>query len=271
MRGTTGLADEHLQRGEIVRLLLRLGRSGATGVLSLAAPGAATSDVLVLRRGHLITTDVDLTGRHATLRLARLAAAPSLVARFDGGTAAYPPGAARQLSLVTWVRRHLEAQIDATAGQQLVAELAGVRLCVRPDAGLLEPGAAALFGFDETDQRILTAMSQPRRLDQIWSLARTPRFRLLTFLHFLRAVGALQLSGVGADSRPNVAPPRAADTDARRLLGVPDEADREAIKRAYRRLARALHPDLQPELDDGRRRALERKLAEITAAYATLA
>ncbi len=271
MRGTTGLTDEHLQRGEIVRLLLRLGRSGATGVLSLAPPGASTSDVLVLRRGHLITTDVDLTGRHATLRLARLAAIPALIARFDGGTAAYPPGAARQLALVTWVRRHLEAQIDATASQDLVTELAGVRLCLRADAGLHEPTAAAIFAFDDTDQRILAAMAQPRRLDQIWSLARTPRFRLLTFLHFLRSIGALELSGVGADSRPNVAPMGHGSDLARRLLGVTDGADRDAIKRAYRRLARALHPDLQPEVDLGRRRELERKLAEVTAAYATLA
>ena len=45
---------------------------------------------------------------------------------------------------------------------------------------------------------------------------------------------------------------------------------RDEIKRAYRRLARALHPDLQPGLDDVRRRELEARLAEVTAAASTL-
>jgi len=58
---------------------------------------------------------------------------------------------------------------------------------------------------------------------------------------------------------------------ARQLLGVDDAADAETVKRAYRRLARALHPDLQPDADDQRRRTLERRFAEVTAAYDALA
>jgi molecular chaperone DnaJ len=57
---------------------------------------------------------------------------------------------------------------------------------------------------------------------------------------------------------------------AMRLLGVDAGADAEAVKRAYRRLARALHPDLQPDADDQRRRTLERRFAEVTAAYEAL-
>ncbi len=56
-----------------------------------------------------------------------------------------------------------------------------------------------------------------------------------------------------------------------RLLGVDDTADADAIKRAYRRLARALHPDLQPEADAQRRRLLERRFAEVAEAYEVLA
>ena len=257
-----------MERGELVALLFRLGRSGATGVLSLAGTANGTSEVLVLRRGCIITTDVDLTGRHATLRLARLAAAPQLTYRFDAGTSAYPPGSgARQLSLVTWVRRHLEAQVDASLAHTLTHELSGMRLALRVDAGLSD--AAVVATFDETDQRIMAAMTQPRRLDQIWSAARTPRFRLLTFLHFLRAIGGLTVSGVAADSQPHLAVHTAAAA-ALRVLGVPVGSDRDAIKRAYRRMARALHPDLQPALDPGRRRELERRLAEVTVAYAQL-
>jgi molecular chaperone DnaJ len=54
------------------------------------------------------------------------------------------------------------------------------------------------------------------------------------------------------------------------LLEIDDAADADAVKRAYRRLARALHPDLQPEADDQRRRSLERRFAELTAAYEAL-
>ncbi|MBA3451712.1 MAG: DnaJ domain-containing protein [Deltaproteobacteria bacterium] len=113
-------------------------------------------------------------------------------------------------------------------------------------------------------------MGQPRRLDQIWPLARTPRFRLLAFIHFLRSVDALETLGVVAErSGPN----RVVDSRreaALRLLGIQDGADLESVKRAYRKLARALHPDLQPDADAQRRRTLERRFAEVTAAYEVL-
>ena len=260
MTGVSVDSAQPLARGDFVRLAYRLGRSNATGVLTIEIPRNRT-EVLVLRRGCLITTELDALGRLASARLARIAAIDGGAWTFDGGTAAYPPGSSsRQLSLARWARQHLENQLDAARADRLVAELAGVRLSVRaehvPDATLC----------DDTDQRILTAMAQPRRLDQIWPLARTPRFRLLAFIHFLRSVGALSLVGVAAQpSAPRpTADPR---TVALRLLGLTGEAERDDVKRAYRRLARALHPDLQPGLDDGRRRALETRLAEVTAAY----
>jgi DnaJ-domain-containing protein 1 len=117
---------------------------------------------------------------------------------------------------------------------------------------------------------MLAALAQPRRLDQIWTIARTPRFRLLAFIHFLRAVDALDVEGVVADrSTPTrtIDPRRDA---ARRLLGLAAEADLETIKRAYRRLARELHPDLQPSVEPDERRLLERRFAEVTAAYEAL-
>jgi hypothetical protein len=251
---------EPLGRGDFVRLAWRLGRARATGVLTLCHGDAR--ETLVLRRGHLMTAAIDPLGRRAAARLAQIAALPHALASFDGGTAAYPPGAVeRQLGLAAWARRHLEAQVDAGMAQRIVAELAGARLAVRaelgPDRQLCDP----------TDLRILEAMKLPRRLDQIWPLARTPRFRLITFLHFLRSVGALALHGVAAvEHAPVAAPP----SDAHRLLGIGAGADREAVKRAYRRLARALHPDLHPDATDERRRALARTLAEVTDAYRRL-
>lgn len=276
-------------------MLYRLGRLGASGVLTLAAP-AGRPEVFVLRRGAAVCSDGDLVRRALSARLARSVAEPALVASFDGSVAAYPPGAAHQVGLAGWVRSHLEAQLDRARADQLVRELAGVRLALRPDL-VPEP-------LDEADRRMLAALGQPRRLDEIWQLARVPRFRLLAFLHFAGAAGALAAAGQEprrstepprpppsgnwrqssdvAGARPARAPdppssipsPRAPFDPRRRaalrLLEIDDAADADAVKRAYRRLARALHPDLQPEADDQRRRSLERRFAELTAAYEAL-
>jgi len=251
-----------------VRLAYRLARTHATGVLTVfgceAGGGAAREPgcVLVLRRGHLMAADADSSSsRRTARRLERLASLDDARYYFDGGVAAYPPGALlRQYNLAAWARAHLEAQFDAAHAQSMLRELAGVRLAVRLD---LAPDPA---WCDEADRRILAAMAVPRRLDQIWPLARTARYRLLCFLHFLRGVGALAVGGVAAPPRA----PRSLEDDAYRLLGVPSGADRETVKRAYRRLARALHPDLHTGTSDERRRQLERKLADVNCAYRRL-
>jgi DnaJ-domain-containing protein 1 len=244
-----------LARGELVRLAYRLGRQAASGVWKLAG-ATLRPDMLVLRRGALVIGEGELARRTAAAQLTRLASLDGVSSAFSGGVHAYPPGASHVLALAAWARAHLEAQLDGGLAEALVRELAGVRLVLRSDLAP-EP-------LDEADRRVLAAMDRPRRLDQIAPLARTPRFRLLAFVHFLRAVGALDLEGVVAVSLD----PRRAS--ARRLLGVDDDADLEAVKRAYRRLARALHPDLQPTADAERRRALEQRFAEVTAAYESL-
>ena len=76
----------------------------------------------------------------------------------------------------------------------------------------------------------------------------------------------MSLAGVGAPVRPR----QSADDDAYRLLGVPSGADRETLKRAYRRLARALHPDMHAGSSEAHRRQLERKLAEVNCVYRRL-
>ncbi len=253
-----------LGQGDFVRLVYRLGRTSATGVLTIHAPWQRP-EILVLRRGALVTTETDIQGRVAIARLARFAAATGATASFDGGAQTHPPGA-RGLPLVVWARQHLEAQLDQTRADALTAELAGARLSVRPEHA---PDSANL---DEADRRVLAAMAQPRRLDQIWPLARTPRFRLLCFIHFLRQVGALAVAGVAAgDSAPHRAP--AVDSrlaGALRILGLSEATDRDTVKRAYRRMARAFHPDLQPGVPEPRRRELEARFAEVTAAAETL-
>jgi hypothetical protein len=54
------------------------------------------------------------------------------------------------------------------------------------------------------------------------------------------------------------------------VLGLAPGADATEIKRAYRRLARTVHPDLHPGATDDERRALEARFSEITNAYRSL-
>src|SRR5438105_2412711 len=112
MRATsTEPRPELLGRGDFVRVVYRLGRTAATGVLTIEVP-RTRPEVLVLRRGQLLTSESDALGRAAAMRLARIAAQDGATCAFDGGTAAYPPGAhGRVLSLVRWARQHVEAQL----------------------------------------------------------------------------------------------------------------------------------------------------------------
>jgi DnaJ-domain-containing protein 1 len=253
-----------LERGELVAYLYRLGRQGASGLLTIGG-GGARHDLFALRRGAAVCPEGELARRALAARLVRLVACEPLTVTFEGGVTAYPPGAPNHVALATWARAHLEQQLDGSLADMLARELAGVRLSLRPE---LAPEPA-----DEADRRMVTALlGAPRRLDQIAPLARTPRFRLLAFVHFLRAVGALALEGVAAVHRAGASARTAAParTAACRLLGIDDDADVETVKRAYRRLARALHPDLQPHADGARRRQLEQRFAEVTAAYEAL-
>jgi hypothetical protein len=70
--------------------------------------------------------------------------------------------------------------------------------------------------------------------------------------------------------RPQPIVPARPSASAWGVLGVaPGSAELE-IKRAYRRLARAFHPDLHPNATEDERRALALRFAEVTAAYREL-
>ncbi|MGA7123857.1 MAG: J domain-containing protein [Polyangiaceae bacterium] len=66
------------------------------------------------------------------------------------------------------------------------------------------------------------------------------------------------------------APAAVAEPSAWRVLGVPPGTDVAEIKRAYRRLARTVHPDLHPQATDEERRALEARFVVISEAYRAL-
>jgi hypothetical protein len=64
--------------------------------------------------------------------------------------------------------------------------------------------------------------------------------------------------------------PASPPPSAWRVLGVDPGADTTEIKRAYRRLARACHPDLHPEASEPERRDLTQRFHALTVAYRSL-
>ena len=251
--------EEVLYHGDFARLCYRLGSAKATGVLTIC-PESTGDQVLVLRRGSVLTAGQEGVQRCSML-LSRLAACQQALSTFEGGTDICPPRTStKQIALAEWSRRHIEKQLDSAGAHRLVQTLAGTRLVLDDQFPL--PTELC----DETDRRILAAMDHPRRIDQIWPRAKTPRFRLLAFIHFLQTIGAITLEGVAAPA----AVPNPGRNHALRILGVQSDADSFTIKRAYRRLARALHPDLNAINRPHERRRLEQELASVTAAYKQL-
>jgi hypothetical protein len=83
-------------------------------------------------------------------------------------------------------------------------------------------------------------------------------------------------ANASANAHARRAPPArpassAPEDDAWTTLGLAPGAELADVKRAYRRLARTVHPDLHPEATAAERRALEVRFMQITRAYDALA
>ena len=109
------------------------------------------------------------------------------------------------------------------------------------------------------DERPLVAMlAAPRTLDELERAQVTPPARVARLCAFLEAVGALTV-----ESELSLA-------SAYALLELGEGAGADEVKRAYRRLARALHPDVHPDASPDELRELERRFAAVSAAYRRL-
>jgi hypothetical protein len=120
---------------------------------------------------------------------------------------------------------------------------------------------ASCLGLDE--KPLVSWLAQPRTLAELDAARLCPPSRAARLLAFLDAVGALTMD---LDVQLALVTLR----DAYQLLELPDGAPLDEVKRAYRRLARALHPDLHPEASPEQHRDLERRFAAVSAAYRRL-
>ena len=137
---------------------------------------------------------------------------------------------------------------DAEAFRARVAGGARLQLVTQPHQSCI--------GLDE---RALVAMlAAPRTLDELERVQPAPPGRAARLCAFLDAVGALSV-----ESELSLA-------SAYALLELADGANADEVKRAYRRLARALHPDVHPNASPEELRELERRFAAVSAAYRRL-
>jgi len=92
------------------------------------------------------------------------------------------------------------------------------------------------------------------------------------FLHGRRRARDREPWSSSARPEPYVAIARedAARAHARRVLGLSGMEDEATIKRAFRKLARELHPDTHPGATDEERRDLAARFSEVNAAYQSL-
>jgi hypothetical protein len=91
------------------------------------------------------------------------------------------------------------------------------------------------------------------------------------FLHGRPRARDRQRAGAGAPPRPARPAPRALVDDARerarRLLGIPTGAETGDVRRAFRRMASALHPDRMVAAPADELRKQSARFAELSAAY----
>lgn len=105
-----------------------------------------------------------------------------------------------------------------------------------------------------SDERpLLSLLGRPRALHELDAVCAPDRTAAL--LAFLAAMGAVHLEGELTLER------------AYATLELAASAPAAEVRRAYHRLARALHPDAHPEATDSERRQLAARFAAVTAAY----
>jgi hypothetical protein len=143
------------------------------------------------------------------------------------------------------VRNHVEAWLGPEAGSNFRARAGSQRLRLE-----FLPHASCL-GRDE--RPLVTLLGLPRSLPELGAMRLVPMTRIERLCAFLEAVGSIVLGPSPYE-----------------LLGLQDGAPHEEVRRAYKRLARELHPDLHPGANEDDRRELASRFAALHEAYRRL-
>ncbi len=221
-----------------------------------------------LREGGLVLDSTDAVGRRGEALLTRISESDVTRLRSIATSAPNASAVVRTLSLIAWVRRRSERDLDVERAAALRDRFSRTPIA-------LNPGRTPRFSdLEPKDGELFAALARPRTLSELASLARAPRFVVLSFVAFLDQVGALTDDRAPSPeptpvfmAAPRVEPARAR---ALRLLGLPIGAETSSVKAAFRRLARTLHPDVHPAAGEAERRRLAQSFAAVSDAYTFL-
>jgi DnaJ-domain-containing protein 1 len=151
------------------------------------------------------------------------------------------------------IRQHIDAQAlqPEPLRQRIGAQRVSVVTALHPSAMHAEELAVVRY------------LSEPRTVPELLEYGskggQFSPLRALRLLVLLDALGTLVIGEIGG-----------ALLEAYVNLGLDAAASADEIKQAYRRLARTLHPDSQPDLDTAALRALTDRFTALHAAYRLL-
>jgi hypothetical protein len=243
---------------QVARRLWELAQNQATGTLRLVRTDASTAPLrLELHHGwvhavelspaYSIVGDAPPRGEDKLRVFLRLSDQQYRYDNFFENMPAAKVGKCAPFHPAVVVRNH----VDAQAVDQVLWR-------ARVGAGrmhLPKPPHPSCLGQDE--RPLVAYLSRPRTLAEVDAANFCPPPRTARLVAFLDAIGALVVT---VD----------ADATAYAVLELTEGASLEEVKRAYRRLARELHPDLHPGASAEDLRDLERRFAEVSAAYRKL-
>jgi hypothetical protein len=165
--------------------------------------------------------------------------------RYDDKLPLLQRGAVTPFHPAAVIRNALEVDGDAFRARAAAARLQ-----------IVTPPHPSCIGIDE--KPLVAFLAAPRSLAEVDAARLCLPARATRLLAFLEAVGALRVDGeLGLAA-------------AYAALELGEGAAPEEVKRAYRRLARALHPDAHPGASADELRELERRFAAVSAAYRRL-
>jgi hypothetical protein len=249
----------------VVRLLLRVACTGGTGEFLVIEEGAAVGDKGAPRSIGRLVLEHGWVHALANLGPRRTRGEEMLAARItrlsDGATGRFEPSGARAAGGArggAWgavtpfhpapvLRAHVERGLvlDEAAERRLLG--ARVRLEVTPHASCLAPDEA----------KVVALLADWRRADDLVTMGVAAGTRLARLLAFLEATGLLAVEAPALSA-------------AWAALELSPGAPLDEVRRAYRRLARALHPDAHPGAADAERRRLAARFDAVTRAYRLL-